>query len=59
MQKEGLRSPTEGTTTQPTNVGGNRSKGPVRVYAMGQQEVTNPSAGIEGTLSLFGVPQVF
>ena len=50
MKKEGFKPPTEGTTTKPSNAGDNRPKGPARVYAMGQQEAIDPSAGFEGTL---------
>nr|XP_027101383.1 uncharacterized protein LOC113721873 [Coffea arabica] len=57
---EGTSTPQAGgTTPKPINAGGNRPKVPARVYAMGHQEVTDPSAVIEGTLSLFGVPQTF
>ncbi|XP_027184080.1 uncharacterized protein LOC113782387 [Coffea eugenioides] len=50
LQKEKPKPPTEGTTAKPSNAEENRPKGPARVYAMGQPEVTNPSAGFEGTL---------
>ncbi|XP_027156973.1 uncharacterized protein LOC113780155 [Coffea eugenioides] len=59
MQKKRPKPPTEGTTTKPSNAGKNRPKGPVRVYAMGQQEVIDPSAGIKGTPFPIGAPQVF
>ncbi|XP_027158288.1 uncharacterized protein LOC113759909 [Coffea eugenioides] len=59
MQKERRKSPTEGTIANPSNTGENRPKGLARVYAMGQQEVLDPSVGIEGTTFLIGAPQVF
>ncbi|XP_071924874.1 uncharacterized protein [Coffea arabica] len=53
-QQEGTSTPqSTGTASKPANAGGNQPKVPARVYAMGQQEVTEPSAVIEGTLSLF------
>ncbi|XP_071940239.1 uncharacterized protein [Coffea arabica] len=52
--QEGTSTPQAGgTAPKPINAGGNRPKVPARVYAMGHQEVTDPSAVIEGTLSLF------
>ena len=51
MQKEGHKPSTEGTTAKPTNVAGNRPKASARVYSMGHQEVTDPAAVIDGTLS--------
>ncbi|XP_027169574.1 uncharacterized protein LOC113769313 [Coffea eugenioides] len=54
LQQEGASTPqSTGTASKPANAGGNRPKVPARVYAMGQQEMTNPSTVIEGTLSLF------
>ncbi|XP_071925279.1 uncharacterized protein [Coffea arabica] len=44
---EGPKPPTEWTTIKPTNAGGNRPKVPARVFAMGQQEVTDPSTVID------------
>ncbi|XP_027155044.1 uncharacterized protein LOC113755186, partial [Coffea eugenioides] len=54
LQQERASTPqSTGAASKPANAGGNRPKVPVRVYAMGRQEVTDPSAVIEGTLSLF------
>nr|XP_027078768.1 uncharacterized protein LOC113702032 [Coffea arabica] len=54
LQQERASTPqSTGTASKPVNAGGNRPKVPARVYAMGQQEVTDPSAVIEGTLFLF------
>ncbi|XP_027151777.1 uncharacterized protein LOC113766514 [Coffea eugenioides] len=46
MQKERPKPPTEGTAAKPSSVGENRPRGPTRVYAMSQQEVTDHLAGI-------------
>ncbi|XP_027122132.1 uncharacterized protein [Coffea arabica] len=53
LRAEGGTSRAEGSAPNPANVAGNRPKVPARVYAMGHQEVTDPSAVIEGTLSIF------
>ncbi|XP_071920676.1 uncharacterized protein [Coffea arabica] len=53
MRTEGSTSRAEGTTPKSVNAAGNRLKVLARVYAMSHQEVTNPSAVIEGTLSIF------
>nr|XP_027067807.1 uncharacterized protein LOC113693474 [Coffea arabica] len=53
MRTEGSTSRAEGTTPKPVNAAENRPKVLARVYAMGHQEVIDPSAVIEGTLSIF------
>ncbi|XP_027082195.2 uncharacterized protein [Coffea arabica] len=53
MRTEGSTSRAEGTTPKPANAAGNRPKVSARVYAIGHQEVTDPSAVIEDTLSIF------
>nr|XP_027124193.1 uncharacterized protein LOC113740877 [Coffea arabica] len=54
LQQERASTPqSTGTASKPANAGENRPKVPARVYAMGQQEVTDPSAVIKDTLFLF------
>nr|XP_027122238.1 uncharacterized protein LOC113739200 [Coffea arabica] len=47
MRTEGSTSRAKGTTPKPENAAGNRPKVPTRVYALGHQEVTDPSVVIE------------